>query len=400
MKLTSAVLAALIATPLLAQPLPPPAVTVDSTCTGYGTAVLTDGKWVVLGQEITQVYGHRDALGNCGNSWVSAPAEGEHWVRLDWPQAVTLNQISLWWTQPVWWPRAVRVEMLSDTNWVSLTGPSDWLRPTAQHGILTFPQVTARTIRLLQHPQGGEPDRGFLALQEITAQLQPDAKPGLEGVRKLTAEELKGLEPVKLERNIARITDSYGRWWPENIHDYHNAAGLNDGDLRRAVLLPKGAMPGIDLIIPHVIDGAAVFFAGVPPDANQVQLQVAGARERWLPVRTGLQAQRDGTRQGLIFTFEPLATGSLSLRLSPKCPPVTEIEVYRYIPAAPNVWPERLVNGQYERELLATGEEPSFARLSTAALSMTPARALLGLKDDTREVGVTFDGDIITPFPL
>ena len=47
----------------------------------YGTEVLTDGKWIEIGKELTQVYGHRDALGNCGNSWVSATTAGvEHWV--------------------------------------------------------------------------------------------------------------------------------------------------------------------------------------------------------------------------------------------------------------------------------------------------------------------------------
>jgi hypothetical protein len=380
--------------------------TVDSTCSGYGTDVLTDGKWVEIGKEITQVYGHRDALGNSGNSWVSATtADVEHWVRLDWPQAVTLNQLSVWWTLPAWWPQAVRAEMLSDTNWVSLTGPGDWLRPTAQHSVIIFPPVTTRTIRLLQHPQGGEADRGFLTLQEIAAQLQPEAEPGLEGARRLTAEELKALEPVKLERNIARLHEtqpgaSCGWIFGRTIEETTRTTALVDGKLESIPQrLPAEGAPGVHWPVAHVLDGAAVFFADAVP-TGAVTVRIRGADDNWLPVTTRLTVWRDRERRCIVADFEPVATRAIAVELPPGSPMPVEMEAYRYLPTAPNVWPERLVNGQFEREWLASGEEPSFAGLATAALSMTPAHALLGLKDDKREVGVTWDGDIISSLPL
>ncbi|MCE5240433.1 hypothetical protein LLH23_18390 [bacterium] len=390
----------------LADALPRATVTADTTCSGYAVGVLTDGKWVVLGQEITQVYGHRDALGNCGNSWVSAPTAGvEHWVRLDWPQPVTLNQVGLWWTKPQWWPKAVRVAMLSDANWVSLTGPGDWLRPTAQHSVITFPAVTARTIRLLQHPRGGEAERGFLALQEITPLMQPEARPGLEGMRKLTADELKALELVTLERNIARLHEtqpdaSRGVVWGRREQDGVGAPELVDGKL--AALreqLPTGARVGVAWPIPHVLDGAALFFAGaLPPTAPALML--LGADGHWLPVQAGLKLQRDDARHCLTYAFEPAVTTALAFAWPAGCPPPVEIEAYRYLPVAPNVWPDRLVSDAFTRSQLTSGQEPSFEALATAALPMTPARALLGLKDDQREVGVTWDGDVLSSVPL
>jgi hypothetical protein len=387
----------------LPEAIPGATVSVDSSCSGYGTPVLTDGTWIEIGHEITQVYGHRDALGNAGNTWVSATTPGvEHWVRLDFPQTVTLNQVAIWWTRQAWWPRAVRVEMLSDANWVALTGPGDWLRPTAQRSLITFAPIQARAIRLLQHPQGGEADRGLLALQEIAAQVQPAAKPGLEGARKLTAEELRALGPVKLERNIARLSERQ-LWGPNPFAQSGKRvpgdAGLIDGRFE-PVPLPAGAQPGLYWCSRHVIDGATLFFAGRLP-AGKVALEIMPADGVWLPVEQRLKVQPDQARACLSFSFEPVSARAFRAKLPPMCPPLTEMEVYRYVPAGPNIWPEWLVqDNQFERTLMASGEEPSFARVSVAGLSMTPAYALIGLKDDPREIGVRWDGDIVAQVPV
>ena len=80
-----------------------PSVSVDSTYRGYGIEVLSDGTWIERGKEFTQEYSHPDRLGNCGNSWVSAPDTGTgHWIRIDWPKPVTANQVEIWWTIPKW----------------------------------------------------------------------------------------------------------------------------------------------------------------------------------------------------------------------------------------------------------------------------------------------------------
>ena len=74
---------------------------------------------------------------------------------------------------------------------------------------------------------------------------------------------------------------------------------------------------------------------------------------------------------------------------------LTEIEVYRYLPAGPNVWPARLIEpGGLARQMLAAKEEPSFESLTLHALSMTPARAVMGFKDAPHDIGVTWDGTL------
>ncbi len=427
-----------------------PTLSVDSSYAGYASGVLTDGRWVELGKEITQDYGSRDRLGNSGNSWVSEAVEGvEHWVRLDWPRAVELNQVSVWWTQPSWYPKAFRVEFSRDGAWVPVTEASDWWVPTQQHSIVTFPAVTTGSLRVLQHPGGG-PDRGFLAVQEVAAFHQPEAVGGLQGVRPIAPEELRALTPARLERNLARLhvdqagADEAWAWtaagtkasvvrgspdpapratdrsqksgrpavggFGEVGRPAPNAEtaggatapqpGLQDGDLKTPVALPDDAMPGVSWPIQHVLDGGAVFFSEGPPKEGPLVVQIYDG-ERWTPLNTGLQVTADATRQCLAFTCEPVATTGVRLQLPAGWPAVTEVELYRYLPAGPNVWPERLVTGnQFERELLASGREPSFAQLSTAALSMVPTYALLGLKDAQREIGVTWDGTIVSLWPI
>ncbi len=381
-----------------------PTLRVDSTYAGYAADVLTDGRWVELGKEITQDYGSRDRLGNSGNSWVSAAVEGvEHWVRLDWPRAVELNQVSIWWTQPPWYPKAFRVEFFRDGAWIPATSAGDWWVPTQQHSTATFPAVTTASLRVVQHPGGG-PDRGFLAVQEVAVFHQPQAAGGLLGARPLVPEELQTLTPARLERNLARLHVDQPGADEALVWTAAGATGpqprLQDGDVKASVALPDGVLPGVAWPIQHVLDGGAVFFSEGPPKEGSLVVEIHDG-ERWAPLHTGLQVAADATRRCLAFTCEPVATTGVRFQLAAGWPTVTEIELYRYLPARPDVWPERLVTGnRFERELLAGGREPSFAGLSTAALSMVPTYALLGLKDAPREIGVTWDGTVVSQWPI
>lgn len=376
-------------------------LTVDSTFRGYGTQVLTDGKWVVVGQESTHDTGSPDRLGNCGNTWVSAAVEGaEHWVRLDWGAPVACNQVTVWWPAPEWYPRAFRVEYLSDTNWVAPDGPDVWFEPTAQCSVLTFAPMPVRALRIVQHPAGGT-ERGFLALQEVQVGLQPEAERGPVGARKLTAEALHALMPAPLEPNLARLHE---RQPGASVALSWNAAGapfpapaLSDGDTLAAVHLAPDAMPGIQWPIQHVSDGAAVFSAEARPRPPVVEIHDGVGWVR-LPCQSTPAQNAPGC---LRLSWEPVATTAVRLVQPEDSPPLTEFEVHRYLPTGPHVWPERLVaDNAYEKELLASGVEPSYEALCTAALSMTPAHALLGLKDIHPETGVTWDGALISKYPL
>jgi hypothetical protein len=176
------------------------------------------------------------------------------------------------------------------------------------------------------------------------------------------------------------------------------AGDLADGETNVAARLPAETTAlGVQWPIAHVINAASVVFAGDIVEPRAVILEVHDGR-RWRRIATGLNCDRHHAEHRLAFSFEPVATQAFRVRFSPNepMPRVAEIEVHRYLPSGPKAWPERLVaSSSLEREMLASGEEPSFERLATLTLSMTPARALLGLKDASDEVGVTWDGTIL-----
>src|SRR5512133_2921377 len=71
-------------------------VTTDSSFPGYGPAVLTDGRWYAKGEENPSDY-TSTRLGNGGNAWAASETPGEHWICLEWPQPVTLDEVEIWW---------------------------------------------------------------------------------------------------------------------------------------------------------------------------------------------------------------------------------------------------------------------------------------------------------------
>ncbi|MBD3293466.1 MAG: hypothetical protein GF393_11115, partial [Armatimonadia bacterium] len=367
-------------------------VSVDSTFRGYTTAVLTDGEWIAPGEETTTDRGSADRLGNAGNTWASGAGKGaEHWVRLDWPQQVTVSAIELWWTQEPWWPQAFRVEYLSDQSWVPLMGPDAWFAATARDSQLSWEPVHTNAIRIVQAPDASE-DRGLMAMQEVRVFAEA-AAPGVEGARQLSAEELAAMRPAELTRNIARLHEEQAgasepiAWTAEGIAE---ALALADGEVDTAALPDDAKSFGVRWPIQHVIDGVVVHFAQQPADttASAIEIRSEGA---WFALP---DAQLSAEKQRVTASFEPIACEALRVTLD-NASRVTELKVLRYMPSSPHEWPARLVEGDaYAREVLAMQEEPSFERLSSAALPMTPTWALLGLKDTVREPAVDWDGTI------
>lgn len=206
-----------------------------------------------------------------------------------------------------------------------------------------------------------------------------------------------------LPRNIARLheecpgADRSLAWLPNG--DSVPASRLNDGNALLPVDVPLRAVAlGIEWPIAHVIDAAFLIFADETPDASAMKLEVHDGR-RWRPIPRVLRGPRQVAHRRLALGFEPIATRAFRVRFAEGAPPakLTEIEVNRYMPSGPKVWPNRLVaSNQLDREILASGEEPSFESLSLVALPMTPARALLGLKDAPHEIGAAWDGTLLS----
>ncbi len=318
-------------------------------------------------------FNHADHFGNASNTWVSAESEyAEHWVRLDWDEPITINEVDLWWSKPEWRSKAFRVEYLSDQNWVALTEGGHWYRPTERQSVLTFAPREVRSIRIVQ-PAAGGGERALLAMQEFAAQLSSDAAPAVIGAVTLSAAEFAALTPTSLPRNIAHLSES------------QPGASTDTSD---------GSTLGVEWPIQHVIEGAAVVFApGSPlPGDGDVALEIHNGAS-WIAVN----AEQHLGDDRLEFTFRPTATRACRARITKSSLRPTDLEVLRYIPSAPNVWPDHLVtDNAIEREVLSSDGEPSFESISTLALSMSPAKTLLGLKDAAHETGATWDGRLIS----
>lgn len=216
------------------------------------------------------------------------------------------------------------------------------------------------------------------------------------------AEAATGTGHVALEKNVARIHATQpgaarALAWPHAGPPIESPA-LNDGDRTLAVRLPPETLGvGIEWPIQHMLDGAALFWNSPPPR----QLDCVVERHdgvRWVPLTTGLRDESGPDPRCRRWSFEPVATRALRVTLPPRTPAPSELEVYRYLPSGPSVWPARLTQGnQLEKDILASGCEASFEQLAACALSMSPAHALLGLKDHPREIGVTWDGRLVSP---
>jgi hypothetical protein len=208
--------------------------------------------------------------------------------------------------------------------------------------------------------------------------------------------------PAALEKNAARLYATQpgaarAMAWLHAGPPIESPA-LNDGDRTLAARLPPETLGvGIEWPIQHMLDGAALFWGPPPPSRLDIVIECHNG-VRWVPLTTGLREESGPDPRCRRWSFEPVATRALRMTLPPRAPAPSELEVYRYLPESSTVWPDRLVNdNRLEKEILAAGREPSYETLATCALSMTPAHALLGLKDHPREIGVTWDGRLVSP---
>ena len=368
-------------------------VSVDSIFSGYRKDVLNDGLWIAPGEETTWDTGSADRLGNAGNTWVSAATEIEHWVRLDWPEAVSIGRVEIWWTQDTWYPRAFRVEYLSDRSWVPVLAPETWLEPTARRTMISFEPVQAQSFRVVQ-PARGARDQGLMALQEVMAFADGAGAETIQGARVLSPSEQRKLGGRELVPNLARLSETQPGAsrcvvWRSGEGEAGERPALVDGDTST----PAGQVwfASVEWPVQHVADRVVLHFAAEAARVDDLAV-LARNGENWQALEP--LAEQDGGR--LELSFEPFACEAIGVRFRKPVANLAEVEVLRYLPASPNTWPERLVaDRRFETQLLASGNEPGYDDLVPLALSMTPARALLGLKDLREEIGVARDGTIL-----
>ncbi|MEW6745386.1 MAG: hypothetical protein AB1486_21755 [Planctomycetota bacterium] len=375
-------------------------VSVDSTFAGYRPEVLIDGCWIAEGQETVTQWDHPDRLGNGGNTWVSAEALGDHWIRLDWPQAVRLNAIEIVWSQREWRPKAIRIERLVHDQWVAVDSAHAAWEPTDRRCLIATPVVKVTALRILQ-PRGCSGTRELLAAQEVAAYLRDGEAARSQGVFTLNEQQLSRLAPKTPPTNMARLHDatpgaslavSYRRDGARTPSPW-----LADGDPQHALPLPDGTVAvGVEWPIRHVVDQVSLTGTDATPFADSLVLEMFDQRT-WTPVGRGLTAASGSDRRQVTWSFAPVATRALRVRWDPSVDwSPTEIEVQPYWPADKSTWPDRLVQRSIlQSEILAGEADPSFERLAAVALSMTPARAFVGTKDGQRETGVTWDGTIV-----
>ncbi|NLX95395.1 MAG: discoidin domain-containing protein [Rhodopirellula sp.] len=375
-------------------------VTVDSSFTGYGPAVLSDGRRIAEGEEITQECGHRDRLGNGGNSWVSADTATEHWIRLDWPRPVTLNEVEMCWSSPEWQPRAFRVEVLRDGRWIAASPDNGWQAATDRQSIVPLPATETQSLRIVQAPGGGG-SRSLMAAQEVSVFFRSDSPRAASGTQSLSPADVRRLQQPSLEANLAKLPCEGAALplaWLAGGGEVE-AIGLTDADGERSIpALALAECAGIRWPIAHVADGLAVVFSGDPPNPDALIPEVHNGEE-WVAIAVALSAQRKAEELRLAYQFEPVATRAIRVRATAAnlLSAVTEIEVSRYLPAGKDVWPDRLTGKGLRSEMLdpVRHREPSFEALALCALPMTPVRGLLGLKDAPHEIGIAWDGSAI-----
>jgi len=386
----------------VAADIPPATVTVDSTYPGYTSAVLTDGKWYEKGSENPNEWGP-DRLGNGGNTWVSTEGSVDHWICLEWSEPVLLDKVIVWWSLAEWYSRAFRLEHLQDGQWTPVRfgeGCEGWLAANDRQTIIPLTSVRTKAIRLLQPARGGG-SRAMLAAQEIIPLHCGDVSTDLVGARRLSPEAYSRLGSSPLARNIARLSDectgaSFPLVWSAKEKEQPIPA-LADGDLHaKATDLTRGISAGIRWPVEHSIEGVAATFGETLTQQPSLAVEFHDGR-RWTPVRFRLKSHTDFPQRRLEWSFEPLATKAVRIRTpeNEDSFALAEIEVYRNLPESKTIWPERFTAPDgLKQEILALPEEPSFEVLSSCALSMRTARALLGLKDTRREVGIVLDGTV------
>lgn len=378
-----------------------PQLSVDSSFSGYRPEVVLDGRWIAEGQEPPVAWSDRARLGNGGNTWVSGEAPTDHWIRLDWPRTIRVDTIEIVWSLREWQPKAIRIQRLAGDEWLSLDPAVAAWEPASRHCVIATAPVELQSLRLLQ-PVGCGGARELLAAQEIAVFCRDGGHAaGSQGVQALDENQLRRLLPAPPRENIALLDrDAPGASCAVSFGPGESRTivpALADGDLQTAPSLIAQTMAvGVEWPIRHVVNHAALATAADVTPADSLVLEMFDERT-WVPVQSGLKVTVAGDRRRVAWTFAPVATRALRVRSADiaEWRPV-EMEVDRYWPADKSTWPDRLVQrGVLQSELLAGGVDPSFEQVAAAALSMSPARTFVGVKDDRQEIGVGWDGAIL-----
>ncbi len=376
-------------------------VSVDSSFTGYRSDVLADGRWIAEGEEAAVAWGDPQRLGNHGNTWVSQEELADHWMQVDWPMPVRLNEIRIVWSQEEWLPRCFQIRRRVGDRWEVIPGVALAWEATDRESIIAIPACEVESLRVVQ-PRGGHAARTLMAAQEVSAFLRSDPSGVTRGTRELSEAELGRLLPKPLRKNIARLHEEEPAasvaWTSDSAGKMTSCASLVDADRQAAVPAPADAVfLGMQWPISHMVDQVTLIFADEVPALEQVVLESHDGRQ-WRPVPHLLNCARRAADHQIVWDFEPLATQLLRVRFTAgriELRPA-ELEVSRYLPSNKSVWPARLTQPDgLQREMLAQEEDPSFEQLAQNALSMTPVRAFVGLKDDLREIGVAWDGTLL-----
>jgi hypothetical protein len=375
-------------------------VTADSSFPGYRVDVAVDGRWYAPGEELQPVTDNSQRFGNGGNSWVSGEAATDHWMAFAWSQPVRVNEIEIWWSLRAWYPRAFRVEIERDGQWVAVEGGDVWYAPTQRRSVLVLPVVRTRQLRILQ-PAAGAHLRRFLALQEVRVACREAAAPGVTGARTVSAEALARQAPRPLRRELADLAVELPgasrsvRWNDQG--GCADAPELCGGNAHRPrAPLQHGEAVGVLWPVRHAVERCAVTVRENTADSESLILEVDDG-QRWRRLEaTATQVQVDDRMQ-IVWTFTPVVSRGLRVVCRAAQPVlVSELEVDRYLPADQNSWSDRFIAREgLRQEVLADAADPSFERLALCAHGIPTARYPLGLRDHRVETGVAWDGALI-----
>jgi len=178
--------------------------------------------------------------------------------------------------------------------------------------------------------------------------------------------------------------------WTADGERHDLPALTGDGPSAPVKLPNRSVAVGAVWPIAHVADRVKLVFVNMPPQGDDLSLQVFDGR-RWVVWNDGLETRVEGN--AVEISFEPVAAEKLRVMLAPGAG-VARIEIHRYLAEAQEVtWPRRVVTRELTRRMLARDEEPSFEALKLHGLSM-PAWAMTGLKDTGHEQAVYWDGQI------
>lgn len=94
-----------------------------------------------------------------GKTWLSAESDGEHWLRMRFPEPRVVNGVDLWWPYYETWrtSRHYEIQALVDGEWVTQLTVSD--QEEKQHSEHRFEPVRTTAIQILQPPMGGQAER-------------------------------------------------------------------------------------------------------------------------------------------------------------------------------------------------------------------------------------------------